>query len=106
MVTKVCGSLLNSNVLVVPLDQREARQFDGRILISGAANAFPEQLKAALSNWEELMVDQEVSTDVVLDLITPYYQVHYREICELSCYRHLRTEVDRMVLNSWDTCGE
>ena len=77
-----------------------------RLIVSGTANAFPEQLKAAVTNWESAMVVQEVSTEVVLDLITPYYQVHYREICELPCFRHFRTEVDRLVLNCWDTCGE
>ena len=42
MFTRVCGKLLNSNILVVPLDQREVRQFDGRLILSGSANAFPE----------------------------------------------------------------
>ena len=75
--TKVCGELLHSNILVVPIANQEAHQFDGRIIMSGAANAFPEQLSASLTTLGEPMVARELSMDEVLDLVTPYYQVHY-----------------------------
>ena len=65
----------------MPLDQQEARQFEGRLIMAGALNAFPEQLSASLTTWGELMVAKELSTDEVLDLVTPYYQVHYMDIC-------------------------
>ena len=44
------------------------------------------------------METRELSSDEVLDLVTPYYQVHSMDICGLSCYKHLQTEVDKLVL--------
>ena len=104
--TKVCVTLMNNNIMNTPLDIRDARQFDGRIIMSGVANAFPELLTVSLATRKELMETRELATDEVLDLVTPFYQVHSMEICGLSCYMHLQTDVDKMVLKVWDEYGE
>ena len=102
MLTQVCIGLMGGSIPLPPIAERESHEFDGQLNVLAAANSFPELLSNSLSVWKELAEAREFDTDEVIELITLYYQVHDKDLCELSCYRHFQTEVDKLVLRNWE----